>query len=79
MVTHQTAHEMKIKKIDNSKSQKLTSRKEDFAFKYLHKQFPWLPESDIMKAIEIKGPNAEHVLKYLEGKSDKGKTFEDLD
>ncbi len=70
---------MKVKKIDDLKNPTVPSRKEDFAFKYLHKQFPWLSEDEIIKAIEIKGPNADQVLKYLDGKSGKGKTFEDLD
>ena len=49
---------------------------EEFAFKYLHKQFPWLSESEIKQAIELKGPNADRVIKYL---NDKGSKIETVD
>ena len=50
--------------------------KEGFAFKYLHKQFPWLSESDVLKAIEIHGSNADHVIKYLSSKRAKENTVD---
>lgn len=61
---------------ENRKPEEL---KEDFAFKYLHQQFPWLSENEIMEAIELKGPNADHIIKYLDAKSGKGKIAEDQD
>ena len=42
--------------------------KGDFAFKYLHKQFPLLSEAEIIEAIDLKGSNADHVIKYLNDK-----------
>ena len=61
---------------ENRKPEEL---REDFAFKYLHKQFPWLSENEIMEAIELKGPNADHVIKYLDDKSGKRTIAEDQD
>ena len=47
------------------RSRKSNRLDEGFAFKYLHKQFPWLSESDILDAIKLKGSNADQVIKYL--------------
>lgn len=63
----------------NFENRKPEELREDFAFKYLHKQFPWLSESEVMEAIQLKGPNADHVIKYLDEKSSKGKITEDQD
>lgn len=67
------------KTLHNSKDQNHASLKEPFAFNYLHKQFPWLSKADIMKAIELKGPNVDHVLKYLDHKGVNGKPDESQD
>lgn len=63
----------KMQRLQNLKHGEL---KDDFAFKYLHKQFPWLSESEIKEAIELKGSNADHVIKYLNEKSGEGKTVD---
>jgi hypothetical protein len=36
---------------------------------YIQKQFPWFSESEIQKAIELKGPHLENVISYLDVKS----------
>jgi hypothetical protein len=62
------------KTLHNPKDQNPTDPKGAFAINYLHKQFPWLSKADITKAIELKGPNIDHVLKYLDQKGVKGKS-----
>jgi hypothetical protein len=50
--------------------------KEEFYFKYLHQQFPWLSEGEIREAIKLKGSNADNVIKFLNDKGSKTKTVD---
>jgi hypothetical protein len=67
------------KTLHNPKDQNPTCQKEAFAINYGHKQFPWLSKADIMKAIELKRPDMDYVLKYLDHKGVKGKSSESHD
>jgi len=57
----------------------MSTLKDDSAFKYLQKQFPWLSEKQIADAIKLKGPNADNILKFLNSKSLQRDALEDRD
>ncbi len=68
--------EKKLRKIKNRNRESL---RRDFTIGYMQKQFPWFLESDILKAIELKGPHLEDVINYLNDKSGTPKNHDNQD
>lgn len=65
-----------VTKIENLYREDLRN---DFVVAYMQKLYPWFSETDILKAIESKGPHLENVLCHLNDKSGVSKNNDDSD